>query len=271
VHVKFQYGSEQFPAAGLKELVDFIRSARYGGPIDACRAGPWPSSRYVVLAKLTEELELRRQRKMSKKPDENFKQFPITHQSGLVPSDAFVQVIPHDFTPSELAQLRALIDEESAQGSIQSVDQLEGGLAQQRRSRTRHLNPMEYSWVCGKLRPIVIALNRKYRFDIFGISELQLAYYDAADEGFYNWHMDIDPGQMSRKITLSMALSDPADYEGGDVEFNTGGNTDELVQTAPRSQTDLVAFPPFVLHRVTPVTRGRRYVLIAWIHGNDWR
>ena len=36
---------------------------------------------------------------------------------------------------------------------------------------------------------------------------------------------------------------------------------------APRDLGGVIVFPSFVLHRVTPVTRGIRHSLNAWIHG----
>jgi PKHD-type hydroxylase len=204
-------------------------------------------------------------------PDQKANPFVITHESGLAPGDPLVRAVPHGFTTDEFAQLRALLDEQSFEGRIAQGEEADDELAPHRRSQIRMLKPIDYEWVCAKLWPSVLKLNEKYRFDILAIGELQLAYYDENNAGFYNWHMDVDAGRLSRKITLSILLNDPADYDGGDVQFNTGGNTEEVTQTAIRSQTHMVAFPPFVLHRVTPVTRGRRYVMIAWIHGNDWR
>lgn len=188
------------------------------------------------------------------------------HTSGLKTDDTFVRAVPHELTPDETARLIALIDADSSTGTI--VDSAPGGNAQQfRRSRIRFLDTLEHEWLCNKLTPIAETANRLYRFKIFSIRELQLAFYDEGDKGFYDWHLDISPGNMFRKISISILLNDPSEFEGGDVEFYTGGQ----LQRAVRSNTAAVVFPSFMIHRVTPVTRGRRYVLITWIEGDDWQ
>jgi PKHD-type hydroxylase len=42
-------------------------------------------------------------------------------------------------------------------------------------------------------------------------------------------------------------------------------------QRLDRSRGAFIIFPSFMLHRVTPVTRGVRWSLVAWIHGKRWR
>jgi predicted 2-oxoglutarate/Fe(II)-dependent dioxygenase YbiX len=40
---------------------------------------------------------------------------------------------------------------------------------------------------------------------------------------------------------------------------------------APTHQGSLVAFPSFMTHRVTPVTRGLRWSLVTWLEGPPFR
>jgi PKHD-type hydroxylase len=56
-------------------------------------------------------------------------------------------------------------------------------------------------------------------------------------------------------------------YEGGDLEFHLSG----LDRTRMRRQGTLIAFPSFHEHRVTPVTRGQRFSLVAWVDGPPFR
>ena len=60
-----------------------------------------------------------------------------------------------------------------------------------------------------------------------------------------------------------MQLSDPADYVGGALQITSGDRPSDM----PRDQGALVAFPSYMIHRVTPVTRGRRRSLVGWIGG----
>ena len=108
--------------------------------------------------------------------------------------------------------------------------------------------------------------NQIYRFDVEGIKEMQIAKYDESEQGFFDWHMDVSPGFLSRKISLSVPLNSPDEYEGGELEFNEG-----VLRTLPQKAGCVISFPSFVLHRVTPVTKGCRYSLVGWVHGPDWR
>jgi PKHD-type hydroxylase len=79
--------------------------------------------------------------------------------------------------------------------------------------------------------------------------------------------MDIGTGAMSqRKLSLTLQLSPPEAYEGGGLEFFGAG---EL--SVSRLQGTLIAFPSFLHHRVTPITRGKRESLVMWWHGPAFR
>ena len=96
---------------------------------------------------------------------------------------------------------------------------------------------------------------------------IQLARYDGTDQGFYDWHTDFAGFRPLRKISVSIQLSRSEDYEGGDLELLFGNQAEAM----DRTRGAFIAFPSFVLHRVTPVTRGTRWSLVAWILGNRWR
>jgi PKHD-type hydroxylase len=96
---------------------------------------------------------------------------------------------------------------------------------------------------------------------------IQLARYDSADEGFYDWHTDFAGFRPLRKISMSVQLSRPDDYDGGELELFFSNRP----QSLEKARGALLAFPSFVLHRVAPVTRGTRWSLVAWILGDRWR
>lgn len=110
--------------------------------------------------------------------------------------------------------------------------------------------------------------SRYFGFELTGFhSEMQVARYDAAREGGYDWHIDFGPGAQSRKLSLSVQLSQPDAYDGGDLEFDVGLSP----KSAGRACGLAIAFPSFIRHRVTPVTRGVRYSLVAWLGGPRFR
>lgn len=134
-----------------------------------------------------------------------------------------------------------------------------------RRSQVSWLdNNTNTSWLFEKLGHVVSQLNTDYfRFELTGFGEnLQLTNYDQSENGMYGWHQDYG-GKVSRKLSLSVQLTDPSEYEGGNLQVMTTGTPVNL-----RKQRGLiVAFPSYVLHQVTPVTQGSRQSLVAWISG----
>jgi hypothetical protein len=100
------------------------------------------------------------------------------------------------------------------------------------------------------------------RTDLLAHTEpVQLSEYQVGDE--YDWHLDLGPGPASRrKLSLSVQLTEPNEYEGGDLEIKGVHNIPAL-----RKRGSVIIFPSFLLHRVTPVTRGVRRSLVAWVPG----
>jgi len=78
---------------------------------------------------------------------------------------------------------------------------------------------------------------------------------------------------LCRKISVTVNLSDPVDYEGGDLWLTKHPQDSRISEletfTNPnfRDKGAVVVFPSWVRHRVTPVTRGTRYSAVAWFNG----
>ena len=70
-----------------------------------------------------------------------------------------------------------------------------------------------------------------------------------------------------RKLSLSVQLTDPSQYEGCDLQFQVS----DKVGVAPRKRGTVIAFPSFFLHRVTPIISGTRKALVAWATGPEFR
>lgn len=129
------------------------------------------------------------------------------------------------------------------------------------------LNNPENAWVFSKLAHVGASLNAQfYGFDLTGFGEgLQLTNYDGADTGMYTWHQDY-AALISRKLSLVVQLSDPSEYEGGELQISTGP-----LHVVKKQRGLITAFPSWALHQVTPVTKGTRQSLVAWISGPDFK
>jgi PKHD-type hydroxylase len=126
------------------------------------------------------------------------------------------------------------------------------------------------AWLHARLEEMVLRINAQfYRYDLFGLVEsFQYTVYEGAEGGHYGWHVDVgEKNYEPRKISLSLQLSDPSGYEGGDLILSAG----EGEVRAERARGTLIAFPSYVLHRVVPVTSGTRKSLVIWVSGPEFR
>lgn len=125
-------------------------------------------------------------------------------------------------------------------------------------------------WVMQRIVDAVAEANREtFRFALDGFEEkLQVATYDERDRGHFDWHTDTGGGPLAarRKLTVVAQLSPPESHEGGELQLNPAGQP----FAASRRTGDAVVFASFVLHRVTPVTKGERHSLTCWVHGPDF-
>jgi PKHD-type hydroxylase len=142
-----------------------------------------------------------------------------------------------------------------------------------RRSEISWIPRNEYFWpLYERILEIVGTVNENiYKFDIAALDErIQFTQYNEKNSGWYNWHFDIGPAYRpsTRKISISVQLSDPSEYEGGNLEFSLDN---DHVFTASRDQGTVICFPSFMRHRVTPVTKGTRRSLVTWVSGPSFR
>jgi len=161
-------------------------------------------------------------------------------------------------------------------------------------------------WVYDLIWPYVTEANKragwKYDFD-FG-EDFQFTKYGLNQ--FYGWHSDgggchlnayerliegVTPKNENneystkytknenlvgkvRKISMTINLNKPGDYEGGNLKFDFGPHAEgkrfhECEEIRP--QGSIIFFPSFTYHQVTPVTKGTRYSLVLWICGKPFR
>ncbi|MDB5734770.1 MAG: putative 2OG-Fe(II) oxygenase [Alphaproteobacteria bacterium] len=123
-----------------------------------------------------------------------------------------------------------------------------------------------------KLEEVVLAINAQFfRYDLSGIMALQYTIYNEAEGSRFGWHQDYGVNEASggetRKLTLSLQLSNGADYEGCELQTQLGDKQD----SAPRERGTLVGFPAYVPHRVTPIVAGTRKCLVIWAVGPELR
>lgn len=197
---------------------------------------------------------------------------------GPLPWASFV-VHPRCFTEEECDRLveigeAALGPDGPAEARIEGLEAA-GDL---RMSRVGWVDPGgEAGWAAERLLAVAAEANQRWRLEVDGLEEdLQYTLYDRPGS-HYTWHHDgLEAGVEDRKISLVVQLTDPREYEGGDLEFlevatdySPGERKAYLAQA--RARGTVVSFCSFEYHRVTPLVRGTRRSLVAWLSGPPLR
>lgn len=172
---------------------------------------------------------------------------------------------PSYFTPEECAKVIDYCGEMES-GHVEGEDEKQSN----RQCQVSWIEPTTpgAQWIFDKAGFLVKEANEQvYHCDLFGFTErLQITKY--GEGNFQNWHMDMGHGRYSvRKLTFSIQLSAPADYEGGELEVLAYYDP----MGFPKEQGTMIIFPTYMVHRVKPLKSGTRYSLVGWIGGPHYR
>lgn len=175
---------------------------------------------------------------------------------------------PEVITPEEVKQLEK---------DIEDLDTINGFAGDEvntsiRSSLIKWLPQEEkFLWLYERLIGKILHANLElWNFSISGTVDcIQYTVYPANENGKYDWHMDIGPNSLAsyRKLSVTIQLSHPDEYEGGNLELNLGS---EIVQIEKQFGMATI-FPSFLVHRITPITKGVRKSLVLWIGGDQFR
>ncbi|NDG29025.1 2OG-Fe(II) oxygenase [bacterium] len=126
-------------------------------------------------------------------------------------------------------------------------------------------------WLYKKVYKLSQILSEDLDIELDYVEQLQLAEYSKDYQGYYHRHVDIGGvvNSRHRKISATIQLSDPNDYEGGELLIYSLHGSESM--TAPKEIGSLTFFSSVVLHEVTKVTKGIRYSLVIWFSGPKFR
>jgi len=200
-------------------------------------------------------------------------QATLAWQSGTQPFHADIEL---DTNPS-LHLIRSLAGAFSADECARIVKigdslpkfngMMEGHRERYRASEVVWIDPgADSHWLYHKLGVLFHDVNAHFGFELLGLLDpLQYTVYGGGHH--FDWHIDVGGGAASlRKLSLTVQLTDGAEYGGGDLEFHD--DVDRAVQRALGTAT---VFPSFLAHRVSPVVSGVRRSLVAWACGPSFR
>ena len=149
--------------------------------------------------------------------------------------------------------------------------------------RNSNTNWTNEKWLYKELRPFINFANKEagWNFQHDWIESLQFTKYkegqfytthaDTFDEPFK--HKNKNLNNKIRKLSITCQLSDPNDYEGGELVFTIPQLKDGKISHAEVTCKEflpkgtIIVFPSFIWHRINKVTKGVRYSLVSWILG----
>jgi PKHD-type hydroxylase len=148
-------------------------------------------------------------------------------------------------------------------------------------------------WTAGLVWHYIERANREnFLYDIRNIDGENMQYTEYGVGEFYGWHNDagischykpVSVGnhderrekdfiqenlELVRKLSFVVQLSDPEDYEGGNLQLIA---EDGKSYFAPRKKGTVIVFDSRTSHRVLKVTKGKRKSLVGWVVGPRWK
>ena len=138
-----------------------------------------------------------------------------------------------------------------------------------RNVRQQGLMMNEEGWPHTRILELMKQANEaRFKFDVSGFMNYDAPMIMEYSKGcHYDWHIDVGKAVPNRKLSYTIQLSKPDDYEGGDLEFlGTETNTEAF-----RQQGTCIIFPSFLAHKVTKVKNGTRYAVVGWVHGPTYK
>jgi len=154
-----------------------------------------------------------------------------------------------------------------------------------KKTRNSNVAWLDDKWIYNEIIPYVNQANKDSGWNFqWDTSEVcQFTKYKLNQ--YYHWHCDSfhspynTPNDLTkhgkiRKLSVTVSLSSPSEYKGGELQFdfyNQKKKKNIVTCKEIFEKGSLVVFPSFVWHQVRPVTRGTRYSLVIWNLGSQFR
>lgn len=154
-------------------------------------------------------------------------------------------------------------------------------IEQTKEIRNSNISWIDDWWVKKELEPYVKRANEMagWNFNFTKSEASQFTIYEPGE--YYDWHRDAqnypytqgEQKGLIRKLSVTVSLSNPEDYEGGFLEFSRENDFNKkyfykVREILPRGS--ICVFPSYTWHRVSPVTKGKRLSLVQWNLGDSY-
>ena len=135
-------------------------------------------------------------------------------------------------------------------------------------------NNKEFDFLNAKIMAMFVKINKEhFRFDLVRLAPVQYTNYQVGDH-YQQFHPDCHSGSgylkngiLPRKISATIQLSDSDDYEGGELILMANG----IPKVMTKERGAMIFFPSYILHKITPITKGNRKSLVCWTEGPQFK
>ena len=172
---------------------------------------------------------------------------------------------------------------EKQKGVVQG--EVDGEFKQADNVRKSHISWLDDPWIYDQINPYVHAANENANWNVDWNWSETMQFTNYGPGQFYSWHADDSnkpfgknhhPNYQNkiRKISVTVNLSDPLSYTGGELELDFRNNKEgrNIVSIDEgREQGSIIVFPSFVTHQVREVRSGKRESLVVWNLGPPWK
>ena len=190
----------------------------------------------------------------------------------------FQSVIPERICDDIVKYGKSLQDQMAVTGGFGDRPLNQKQVKDLKKKRDSDIVWMNDRWIYKEIQPYIhqANINAGWNFNWDFSESCQFTIYKKGQ--YYDWHCDSWDKPYSeegptkgkiRKLSVTVSLTDPTQYKGGELEFDFRQNDPDkkrkpkiAKEIAPKGS--IIVFPSFVWHRVKPVTKGVRYSLVMW-------
>jgi len=154
-----------------------------------------------------------------------------------------------------------------------------------KKTRDSNVAWLSDQWIYNEITPYINQANKDSGWNFQWDTSEMCQFTKYRLNQYYHWHCDsfhspyntpndlVKHGRI-RKLSVTVSLSNPKEYKGGELQFdfyNEKRKKNIVTCKEILEKGSLVVFPSFVWHRVKPVTKGTRYSLVIWNLGSQFR
>ena len=140
-------------------------------------------------------------------------------------------------------------------------------------------------WIYDIINPFIHIANKNAGWN-FQWDWNETAQFTLYEKGhYYGWHTDQTPDPIkhkskningkTRKLSLTLQLTDKTKYDGGDFQFKCIDDVKNdllniITVDGAKDIGTIIIFPSFIYHQVSPITKGKRESLVNWSIGKSF-